>query len=36
MHLDASSHKVDFVEDFLKADVKSTAQVRRYSFDVRA
>ncbi|MBR4027291.1 MAG: flagellar hook-length control protein FliK, partial [Lachnospiraceae bacterium] len=28
--------KIDFVEDFLKKDAPSTAQLHRYSFDVRA
>jgi hypothetical protein len=36
MNFDTSNHKVNFVEDFLKADQKSKAQVHRYSFDVRA
>ncbi len=34
--LEKSQKRVNFVEDFLKADAKTGGQVHRYSFDVRA
>ncbi len=36
MKLEQDAKKIDFVEDFLKADQKSNGEVHRYSFDVRA
>lgn len=36
MKLENASKKVNFVEDFLKADEKTGGEVHRYSFDVRA
>ena len=36
MKLEQDAKKIDFVEDFLKADRKSGGEVHRYSFDVRA
>ena len=36
MKLEQDAKKIDFVEDFLKADQKSSGEVHRYSFDVRA
>ena len=36
MKLDNESKKVNFVEDFLKADGPTAGQLHRYSFDVRA
>lgn len=36
MTVENDSQKVDFVEDFLKQDVKTAGEIKRYSFDVRA
>lgn len=36
MKLENSGKKVNFVENFLKADAKTGGEVHRYSFDVRA
>ena len=36
MKLEQDAKKIDFVEDFLKADQKSSGEVHRYSFGVRA
>lgn len=36
MKLEQDAKKIDFVEDFLKVDQKSSGEVHRYSFDVRA
>lgn len=35
-NFDTAENKVNFVEDFLKADAKTGGEVHRYSFDVRA
>ena len=36
IYVENEGKKVNFVEDFLKKDAPSTAQLHRYSFDVRA